>query len=75
MNTVPGDRLFSSLRCISFDAFCRMDALMSSVGASVRATSLAAAHYFGASLQDFQVGRIVLEVNQSAATHGIKSPV
>jgi ubiquinone biosynthesis protein len=32
-------------------------------------------HYFGASLQDFQVGRIVLEVNQSAATHGIKSPV
>ena len=40
MNTVPGDRLFSSLRCISFDAFCRMDALMSSVGASVRATFL-----------------------------------
>ena len=32
-------------------------------------------HYFGASLQDFQVGRIVLEVNQSAAAHGIKSPV
>jgi ubiquinone biosynthesis protein len=32
-------------------------------------------HYYGASLQDFQVGRIVLEVNQSAAVHGIKSPV
>jgi ubiquinone biosynthesis protein len=32
-------------------------------------------HYFGASLQDFQVGRIVLEVNQSAGAHGIKSPV
>jgi ubiquinone biosynthesis protein len=32
-------------------------------------------HYFGASLQEFQVGRIVLEVNQSAGAHGIKSPV
>ena len=32
-------------------------------------------HYFGASLQDFQVGRIVLEVNQSSGAHGIKSPV
>ncbi len=32
-------------------------------------------HYFGASLEDFQVGRIVLEVNQSAGAHGIKSPV
>ena len=31
-------------------------------------------HYFGASLQDFQVGKIVLEVNQSAGAHGIKSP-
>ena len=32
-------------------------------------------HYYGASLQDFQVGRIVLEVNRSAGAHGIKSPV
>jgi len=32
-------------------------------------------HYFDVSLQDFQVGRIVLEVNQSAGAHGIKSPV
>ena len=32
-------------------------------------------HYLGASLQDFQVGKIVLEVNRSAGTHGIKSPV
>jgi ubiquinone biosynthesis protein len=32
-------------------------------------------HYFGASLQEFQVGRIVLDVNQSAGAHGIKSPV
>ena len=32
-------------------------------------------HYFGASLKDFQVGRIVLEVNQSAGAHGVKSPV
>jgi predicted unusual protein kinase regulating ubiquinone biosynthesis (AarF/ABC1/UbiB family) len=32
-------------------------------------------HYFGASLQDFQVGKIVLEVNRSAGAHGIKSPV
>jgi ubiquinone biosynthesis protein len=32
-------------------------------------------HYYGASLQDFQVGRIVLEVSRSAGTHGIKSPV
>jgi predicted unusual protein kinase regulating ubiquinone biosynthesis (AarF/ABC1/UbiB family) len=32
-------------------------------------------HYFGASLQDFQVGQIILEVNQSAGAHGIKSPV
>ena len=31
--------------------------------------------YLGASLQDFQVGRIVLEVNRSAGAHGIKSPV
>ena len=31
--------------------------------------------YQGASLQDFQVGRIVLEVNQSSGAHGIKSPV
>jgi predicted unusual protein kinase regulating ubiquinone biosynthesis (AarF/ABC1/UbiB family) len=31
--------------------------------------------YFGASLEEFQVGRIVLEVNQSAGVHGIKSPV
>src|SRR5688572_13336307 len=31
-------------------------------------------HYFGASLKDFQVGRIVLEVNQSAGAHGVKSP-
>jgi len=32
-------------------------------------------HYFRASLQEFQVGRIVLDVNQSAGAHGIKSPV
>jgi predicted unusual protein kinase regulating ubiquinone biosynthesis (AarF/ABC1/UbiB family) len=32
-------------------------------------------HYFGASLEKFQVGRIVLEVNRSAGAHGIKSPV
>lgn len=32
-------------------------------------------HYFGASLQDFQVGTLVLEVNRSAGAHGIKSPV
>ena len=32
-------------------------------------------HYFGASLEEFQVGRIVLAVNQSAGAHGIKSPV
>ena len=31
--------------------------------------------YYGASLQEFQVGRIVLEVNLSAGAHGIKSPV
>jgi ubiquinone biosynthesis protein len=30
--------------------------------------------YDGAPLQDFQVGRIVLEVNRSAGGHGIKSP-
>jgi ubiquinone biosynthesis protein len=32
-------------------------------------------HYYGASLQEFQVGRIVLEVNRSAGAHGVKSPV
>ncbi len=32
-------------------------------------------HYYGAALDDFQVGKIVLEVNRSAGTHGIKSPV
>lgn len=32
-------------------------------------------HYFGASLQEFQVGRIVLDVNRSSGAHGIKSPV
>jgi predicted unusual protein kinase regulating ubiquinone biosynthesis (AarF/ABC1/UbiB family) len=32
-------------------------------------------HYHGASLEDFQVGKIVLEVNRSAGAHGIKSPV
>jgi ubiquinone biosynthesis protein len=32
-------------------------------------------HYLGASLQEFQVGKIVLEVNRSAGAHGIKSPV
>ena len=32
-------------------------------------------HYYGASLEDFQVGKIVLEVNRSAGAHGIKSPV
>ena len=32
-------------------------------------------HYFGASLQELQVGKIVLEVNRSAGAHGIKSPV
>jgi ubiquinone biosynthesis protein len=32
-------------------------------------------HYFGASLQEFQVGKIVLDVNRSAGAHGIKSPV
>ena len=31
--------------------------------------------YYGASLENFQVGKIVLEVNRSAGTHGIKSPV
>jgi ubiquinone biosynthesis protein len=31
--------------------------------------------YQGASLQNFQVGKIVLEVNRSAGAHGIKSPV
>jgi ubiquinone biosynthesis protein len=31
--------------------------------------------YLGASLEDFQVGKIVLDVNQSAGAHGIKSPV
>lgn len=31
--------------------------------------------YFGASLENFQVGMIVLEVNRSAGVHGIKSPV
>ena len=31
--------------------------------------------YYGASLEDFQVGKIVLEVNRSAGAHGIKSPV
>ena len=32
-------------------------------------------HYYGASLQELQVGKIVLEVNRSAGAHGIKSPV
>jgi predicted unusual protein kinase regulating ubiquinone biosynthesis (AarF/ABC1/UbiB family) len=32
-------------------------------------------HYLRASLREFQVGKIVLEVNRSAGTHGIKSPV
>ncbi len=32
-------------------------------------------HYLRASLRDYQVGKIVLEVNRSAAVHGIKSPV
>ena len=32
-------------------------------------------HYFGASLDTLQVGKIVLEVNRSAGAHGIKSPV
>ena len=31
--------------------------------------------YHGASLQHYQVGTIVLEVNRSAGAHGIKSPV
>lgn len=31
--------------------------------------------YYGASLQEFQVGRIVLEVNRSGGAHGVKSPV
>ena len=31
--------------------------------------------YLGASLENFQVGMIVLEVNRSAGMHGIKSPV
>ena len=31
--------------------------------------------YFGASLETFQVGKIVLDVNRSAGAHGIKSPV
>ena len=31
--------------------------------------------YLGASLEHFQVGKIVLEVNRSAGAHGIKSPV
>ena len=32
-------------------------------------------HYHGASLQNFQVGKIVLDVNRSAGAYGIKSPV
>ena len=32
-------------------------------------------HYHGAALEDFQVGKIVLEVNRSAGAHGVKSPV
>ncbi len=32
-------------------------------------------HYLRASLREFQVGRIVLEVNRAGGTHGIKSPV
>ena len=32
-------------------------------------------HYFGASLDRFQVGTIVLDVNRSAGAHNIKSPV
>jgi ubiquinone biosynthesis protein len=32
-------------------------------------------HYYGASIENFQVGKIVLEVNRSAGAHGIKSPV
>lgn len=32
-------------------------------------------HYLRASLREFQVGKIVLEVNRSAGIHGIKSPV
>jgi predicted unusual protein kinase regulating ubiquinone biosynthesis (AarF/ABC1/UbiB family) len=32
-------------------------------------------HYLRASLRDYQVGKIVLEVNRSAAAHGVKSPV
>jgi ubiquinone biosynthesis protein len=31
--------------------------------------------YLGASLEAFQVGKIVLDVSRSAGTHGIKSPV
>jgi predicted unusual protein kinase regulating ubiquinone biosynthesis (AarF/ABC1/UbiB family) len=31
--------------------------------------------YYGASLENFQVGKIVLDVNRSAGAHGIKSPV
>ena len=32
-------------------------------------------HYYGAALENFQVGTIVLEVNRSAGAHGIRSPV
>ena len=32
-------------------------------------------HYLDASLRDFQIGKIVLEVNRSAGAHGVKSPV
>jgi predicted unusual protein kinase regulating ubiquinone biosynthesis (AarF/ABC1/UbiB family) len=44
-------------------------------GAFTRDVVATVGHYYGASLQDFQVGRIVLEVNRSAGAHGIKSPV
>ncbi len=32
-------------------------------------------HYEDASLTDLQLGKIVLQVNQSAGAHGIKPPV
>ena len=31
--------------------------------------------YYGASLENFEVGKIILEVNRSSGAHGIKSPV
>jgi ubiquinone biosynthesis protein len=44
-------------------------------GAFTRDVVATVGRYLGASLEHFQVGKIVLEVNRSAGAHGIKSPV